>query len=208
MDLSSRIGTTELGARAVGGDEPALAELFTRHRARLAAMVRLRMDPRLRGRIDPSDVLQETYLDVARRYGRYVERPEMPVHLWLRFLTAQKLAELHRRHLGAKRRDAGREVGLLGPGATSASLAGSLAGSVTSPSRGAMRDELRAGLLAALDRLDEIDREVLALRHFEELSNNEVAEILGLTKAGASNRYVRALRRLRELLAPAPEAGS
>ena len=194
-------GSETLTTRARAGDEEALAELFTRYRSRLRSMVGIRMDRRLRGRVDPSDVLQEAYLDVTRRFGRYAENPEMPLYLWLRFLTAQKLAELHRRHLGAQRRDAGREVPLhVGPQASSVSIAERLAGDFTSPSRGAARLEVQGRLVDALESMGEIDREVLSLRHFEELDNNEVAGVLGLTKAAASNRYVRALRRLRTIL--------
>lgn len=194
-----------LEARARAGDAEAMGELFTRWRRRLELMVKVRMDPRLAGRFDPSDVLQEAWLDVARRLQEYAANPEMPAWLWVRFLTVQKLAELHRRHLGAQRRDAGREVRrMAGPGATSVSIASRLVGDATSPSRGAEREEMRERLTKALDSMDEIDREVLLLRHFEELTNNEVAAVLGITKAGASNRYVRALARLSAILGEEP----
>ena len=191
-----------LQVRARAGDREALAALFTRYRPRLRGMLQLRMDPRLRGRVDPSDILQETFLDASRRFDRYLEDERMPLFLWVRFLAAQKLLEAHRRHLGAQRRDARREVRLqAGPEASSISIAQHLAGQFTSPSRAAARVEVRAKLEEALEAMDPIDREVLALRHFEELTNNEVALVLDLTKAGASQRYLRAIKRMRAVLA-------
>jgi RNA polymerase sigma-70 factor, ECF subfamily len=197
----------ELLGRCRAGDREALAAVFMRQRERLRRMVRLRLDHRLHGRLDPSDVLQEAYLDVARRAPEYAADPSLPVYLWLRLLTGQRLQALHRRHLGARMRAAGQEVSLHRgpfPQASSVSLAAQLLGRLTSPSQAALRAELRLRLQAALNGLDPIDREVLVLRHFEELSNNETAQALGLQKAAASNRYVRALQRLREALAGVP----
>lgn len=194
----------ELEERVRAGDRAALAELFARLRPRLEWLVRLRLDPQLVRRLDPADVLQEAWLDVARRFEEWLGKPDMPLHLWVRFLTVQKLAELHRRH-GAQQRDARREVPLqVGPSASTASVAEHLAGSFTSPSQGLARAELLQRVQAALASLDEIDREVLVMRHFEELGNNEVAALLGITAAGASNRYVRALKRLRAALEGEP----
>jgi RNA polymerase sigma-70 factor, ECF subfamily len=162
--------------------------------------VALRLDPHLRGRLDSADVLQEAWLDVEKRFEAWVAQPDMPLFLWVRFLTVQKLAELHRRN-GAQQRDARREVPIhAGPSASNASLAERLAGSFSSPSQGFQKAELLARVQESLGALDEIDREVLVLRHFEELSNNEVATVLGITPAGASNRYVRALKRLKQAL--------
>jgi RNA polymerase sigma-70 factor, ECF subfamily len=199
--------TPDLLRRASAGDQQALAELFGRHRDRLRRMVRLRLDRRLQGRVDPSDVLQEAYLDLARRAPEYAAEPKMPFFLWLRLLTGQRLLAVHRQHLGAQMRDAGQEVSLYRgalPQASSVSLAAQLLGRLTSPSQAAVRAELQIKLQEALNLLDPLDREVLALRHFEELSNNETAAVLGLQKAAASNRYVRALKRLKDLLAGMP----
>jgi RNA polymerase sigma-70 factor (ECF subfamily) len=197
----------ELLRRAGDGDADALAELFARHRDQLRRMVRLRMDRRLQGRVDPSDVLQEAQLEVFRRAAEYAADPRLPPFLWLRLITGQRLSALHRRHLGAQRRNAGQEIALHRgpmPQATSLSLAEMLLGRLTSPTQAAQRAEVRLMLQEALNGMDPIDREVLTLRHFEELTNAEVAQVLGLTKTAASNRYIRALERLREILAGVP----
>jgi RNA polymerase sigma-70 factor (ECF subfamily) len=196
--------------RALGKDCGALAELFERHRGRLEQMVRLRLDRRLQGRIDPCDVLQEAFLDVARRFPEYAAEPTMPFFLWLRLLTGQRLIDLHRQHLGAKMRDAGMEVSLHRggyPRASSASLAELLLGRLTSASRAAIRAETQQRVQDALNAMDEIDREVLVLRHFEMLSNEETAQVLGLKPSAASNRHLRALKRLREIMAQVPGLG-
>jgi RNA polymerase sigma-70 factor (ECF subfamily) len=196
--------------RAVGGDSGALAELFDRHRGRLEQMVRLRLDRRLQGRLDADDVLQETYLDVARRFPEYVANPAVPFFLWLRFLTGQRLVDLHRRHLGAKMRNAGLEVSLYrgdSPRASSASLAELLLGRLTTASRAAIRAETQLRVQEALNAMDPIDREVLVLRHFEMLSNEETAQVLGLKPSAASNRHLRALKRLKEIMAQVPGGG-
>jgi RNA polymerase sigma-70 factor (ECF subfamily) len=202
-------GPEALLQRALAGDCGALAELFERHRGRLEQMVRLRLDRRLQGRLDPADVLQEAYLDVARRFPEYAGDPALPFFLWLRLLTAQRLVDLHRQHLGTKMRDAGREVSLRAgafPRASSASLAELLLGRLTSASRAAIRAETQRRVQDALNAMDGIDREVLVLRHFEMLSNEEAALVLGLKPSAASNRHLRALRRLKEVLAQLPGA--
>jgi RNA polymerase sigma-70 factor (ECF subfamily) len=199
--------TNTLLQRVRDGDQEALAELFGRHRERLKRMVRLRLDRRLQGRVDPSDVLQEAFLDVARRGPEYAANPAMPLYLWLRFLTGQRLLALHRHHLGTQMRDAGQEVSLHRgaiPQASSASLAAQLLGRLTSPTQAVLRAELQLRLQEVLNGMDPLDREVLVLRHFEELSNGETAAVLGIQKSAASNRYVRALRRLKEILTSIP----
>jgi RNA polymerase sigma-70 factor (ECF subfamily) len=188
-------------------DVEELNAIFLRHRDRLRRMVRLRLDRRLLGRLDPSDVLQEAYLDIAQRAEEYLANPTMSPYLWLRFLTAQKLLVLHRKHLGAQMRDADREISLHRgaiPEATSVSLAHRFLGRMTSASQAAIRAELQTRLQVVLNGMDPIDREVLALRHFEELTNAETAQVLGIQKAAASNRYIRALKRLKDLLDGVP----
>jgi RNA polymerase sigma-70 factor (ECF subfamily) len=199
--------TGELSRRLAAGDSQAAAELFAHYRDRLRRMVHLRMDRRLQGRIDASDVLQEAFLDAAKRSAEYAANPSMPPYLWLRFLTGQRLMALHRQHLGAKMRDVGQEVSLYRgalPQASSVSLAAQLLGRLTSPTQAAIRAEMQIRLQEALNSMDALDREVLTLRHFEELSNNETAQLLGIQKSAASNRYVRALKRLKEILSTMP----
>jgi RNA polymerase sigma-70 factor (ECF subfamily) len=165
--------------------------------------VRFRLDRRLHGRVDPDDILQEAYLAAAQRVEHFLENQSMSLFVWLRLVVSQTLIDVQRRHLGAQMRDAGREVCIHaghGRHATSVSLAGYLVGHLTSPSRAAMRAEMSDRLEAALETMDPIDREVLALRHFEELSNCEVAEVLGIQQKAASIRYVRAIKRLGEIL--------
>jgi RNA polymerase sigma-70 factor (ECF subfamily) len=183
-----------------------------RYRRRLRRMVELRLDRRLRGRIDPSDVVQEAYLEAARRRVEYLgEEKPMPFYLWLRFLTAQSLNALYRRHLGAQARDAGREISMFAgrmPEATSEALAAQLLGRDTRASQAAIRTERKLRLEQALNAMDAVDREVLALRHFEQLSNTECARVLELSESAATKRYVRALKRLREILTSLPGSGS
>jgi RNA polymerase sigma-70 factor (ECF subfamily) len=193
--------------RAGLGDANALAELFARHRDQLRRMVRLRLDRRLRGRVDPSDVLQEAQVEVIRRAAGYAADPRLPPFLWLRLITGQRLLAVHRTHLGAQMRSAGQEIALHHgpmPQATSVSLAEMLLGRLTSPTQAAQKAEVRVLLQEALNGMEPLDREVLTLRHFEELTNAEVAQVLGLSKTAASNRYIRALERLREILARVP----
>lgn len=193
----------DLLCRARAGDPRALAALFDRYKGRLQHMVRLRLDRRLAGRLDVSDVLQEAYLEADRRFAEYLRGPSIPIYLWLRLVAGQKLTDLHRHHLGAKMRDAGLEVSLHRgalPQASSISLAELLLGRLTSPTRAARRAEMQLRMQEGLNRMDPIDREVLVLRHFEELSNAETAQVLGLEKSAASNRYIRALKRLKDVL--------
>jgi len=204
MPLVNDDAVDDLVRRAAAGDEPSLAALFDRYRGRLRRMIGLRLDRRLRGRVDASDVLQEAYLDLARKLPEYAKKPALPFFLWLRLVAGERLLRIHRQHVGAAMRDAGREVSIHGggmPAASTVSLAGRLAGSVTSASRAASRAESRRLLRDALERMDPVDREVIALRHFEELSNDEAAVELGLTKSAASKRYVRAMVRLKAALA-------
>jgi RNA polymerase sigma-70 factor (ECF subfamily) len=192
---------------AAGGDEEALRALFESHRERLKRMVNLRLSRRLASRVGDSDVLQEAFVEVARRLPEYAQDPKLPLFLWLRHLTELKLAEVHRRHLGTQLRDADREVTLHRGGlplADSVSLAAHLLGTLTTPSQAAIKAETRLMVQEALNGMDPIDREVLALKHFEQLSTSEIAGVLGLSKAGAGSRYLRAIKRLRSILEQIP----
>jgi RNA polymerase sigma-70 factor (ECF subfamily) len=209
-DVERSEGTGMFAASQI--DQEALERALAEHRARLRRMVALRMDRRLQGRVDPSDVIQEAYLDAARRLPEYVREAEpMPIFLWLRFLAAQALQVVHRKHLGVQARDAGREISIHGgrmPQATSAALAAQLLGHDTRASEAAIRAERKLRLEQALNQMDPLDREVLALRHFEQLSNAECARVLGLKETTATKRYIRGLRKLKELLGSLPGGNS
>jgi RNA polymerase sigma-70 factor, ECF subfamily len=197
----------ELVRRAARGEEEALAELFSCYRGRLRQMIRLRLDRRLQGRVDPSDVLQDAYIDMAEKLPEYAGRAAIPFFVWLRMIVAERLLRVHRHHLGAAMRDANREISLhhgAFPEASSASLAAQLLGQISSASRATLRAEMTLILQEVLNAMGPIDREVIALRHFEELRNDELAVALGLTKAAASKRYVRAMLRLKTALAGTP----
>jgi len=188
---------------AINGDQAALAKLFESQRDRIKRMIQLRMDHRLRGRIDASDVLQETYLDVSRRLKTYDRDASLPFFLWLRLLAQQRLIDLHRQHLGAKMRTTEQETALGGDdflAASSDSIAEAFASRLTTASQAAIRTELQQHVRRALTTMEPLDREILALRHYEMLSNEEAAVVLKLKKTAASNRYIRALRRFREHL--------
>ncbi|HUG89765.1 MAG TPA: sigma-70 family RNA polymerase sigma factor [Planctomycetaceae bacterium] len=206
--MSGGSGDSEdLVQQATRGDPQALGAVFDHYRDRLWQMVRIRMDRRVQGRVNPSDVLQEAFVDVARRIGEYSPEASPPFFLWVRQLVGQRLIDIHRQHLGARMRDASLEVSLNAgglPQATSASLAAQLLGRWTSASRALERAEAQLAVQEALDALEPVDREILVLRHFEMLSNLECAELLGLTKGAASKRYVRALVRIKDVLRSFP----
>lgn len=193
----------ELAARVIRGDQQALSELFTYYRPRLWRMINFRLDPRIRGRIDPDDVLQEAWLNASQRISHFLTDASRSCFIWFRMIVQQTLIDLHRRHLGAGKRSAARERSLSAAwdaDSTSTSLAYHLQSHLTSPSSVMWRQELVARIDAVLQGMDEIDREVLALRHFEQLSNAETALVLEMSEQAASIRYVRALKRLRQIL--------
>jgi RNA polymerase sigma-70 factor, ECF subfamily len=199
-------GHDELESRLRRGDAEALGELFSLHRPRLWRTVNFRLGGRLAGRVDPDDVLQEAYLVAAQRIEHYGRDWSASPFLWLRMIVLQVLIDVHRRHLGAQKRDAGKELPIFEqyPQATSASMAIHLAGDWTSPSQAAIRGESLDIVERAIAAMDPIDQEILALRHFEELSNSEVAEVLSIQPKAASIRYIRALKRLKEILSTVP----
>jgi len=203
MNSAQRDDTAALVA-AWEGDEAAFAELFGRYRKRLKQMVKLRLDRRLFGRVDADDVLQDAFLEAYGKLPQYRENSDIPLFLWLRLIVGEKLIDLHRHHLGVQARDADREVSLYRgamPAASSVALAAQLMGSMTSPSIAAVRAETKLQIQDALNRMDPLDREVLTLRNFELLSNSETAQVLEISQQAASNRYVRALKRMKEMLA-------
>ncbi len=188
---------------AQAGNEPALERLLHAHTARLSRMIELRLDRRIAARVDIADVIQEVHLVAFQHLQDFTEGGEVPFYFWLRTIAINKLLEIHRRHLGTQKRDAHREVSIEQTSfcdASSAVLAAYLADSGTSPSRVVMRSEVKAQLQAVIDRLPESDKEILALRHFEQLSPSESAQVLQINEKAAAMRYVRALKRMRDLL--------
>ncbi len=195
----------DLATLQAAGDAPeaVLGEVFERHRRRLLHMIHVRMDPRLHARAGASDVIQEAWLEASDRIAAYLADPRMPFFLWLRVITHQRLIRLQRAHLGAQKRDVRRQVGIHADERASASvvaLADELMARHTAPDEAAVRGEIRAYLTDAIGSMKEEDREVLSLRHFEELSNVEAAAELGIEPAAASKRYMRALQRLQAIL--------
>lgn len=189
-----------------------LAAHFENLRARLARIATFRLDRRLGGRVSESDVVQEAYVRAARRLDHYLTQPDPPpLFVWLRMELQQQLIDTHRAHLGAEKRDVRREIGLgglLDPDATFRAMAYELSAHLTSPSQLLRRAEQLAWLESALRSMNDMDREVIALRHFEELSNEETAQVLQISAAAASKRYLRALRRLQEISAASNPADS
>jgi RNA polymerase sigma-70 factor (ECF subfamily) len=203
MSEDAQIPDEKLAEQVAAGDEQALADLFDRHRYRLRQMVRLRLDRRLQGRLDPSDVLQEAFLDLVAELPTFAQKQKLPLFLWMRLVTGQRLMQIHRRHLGTQMRDAARDISLYRggiPQADSISLAAQLLGRFTSAGHAVIRAEVQLQLQEALDSMDKVDREIIALRNFEELDNREASEVLGLSPEAARKRYVRALKRLQSEL--------
>lgn len=205
--------------RLRAGDPQVLGELFEKYQQRLLHIIRVRMDRRLLARIDADDVLQEVYLDASSRIHHYIENHDGSFFVWLRLITNQTMANLYRRHLDTQMRDVRRDVSI-STGKTYESptrpIAMQLIGHLTSPSKAAMRQESIEEVERVIESLKQIDREVIELRHFELLDNNEVAEILGIHEKAASIRYIRAIKRLKdainstddEQVTPSDETGS
>ena len=193
-----------LEKRVAAGDESALAELFDVYRGRLRKIVDSRMDRRLQGRVDPSDVLQEAFLDLNKRLPAYVRnKDKMSMFVWMRLVAKERVLIAHRKHLNAEKRDARREKPLDMAGRTNASsmfLAEHLLGQFSTAGHKAIRQEMYDALLTALNSMDAIDHEIITMRCFEELTNAEAAEALELSENGASRRFVRAMTRLKQRL--------
>ena len=182
-----------------------LADVFSKYVERLQRLIQFRLDPRVRTRVEHDDVLQEAFIEIQRRVGDFVDQPSVPFFVWVRQITLQTMIDIQRRHLGAQRRDVKREVHLNRrsvENSQSMSIAAMLVGQQTSPSNAYGRQERIDRVHQALESMEPIDREVLVLRHLEELSNAEVAEVLEIDKSAASKRYIRALERLRKVLGP------
>jgi RNA polymerase sigma-70 factor (ECF subfamily) len=197
--------TQNLLDQARQGDAAAVEQLLSRHREPVRRMIGLRLDPAIARRVDASDVVQEVLLEASRRLTDYLRNPAMPFHLWLRHIARDHLIDAHRRHRLAQKRGVDREQPLAAAGwanQSSLELAAQFLDHELTPASAALRHELERRLHAALAQLPDDDRDVIWMRHFEQLSNQEVAAELGLSEAAASMRYLRAVRKLRELLEP------
>lgn len=199
--------TQNLVNRAAEGDSQAVQDLFGQYRDRLKRMVALRLDRRLQKRVDPSDVVQEALIVASNRLGEYADDPPMEFYLWLRWIAADKLLNAHREHLGTQKRDVSQEVSIYRrpmPEACSVSLAQQLLGQLTSPTQAVERAELQLIVQDVLNSLEPIDREILVLRNFEQMTTTETAETLGIKRSTASKRYISALKRLKQALSSIP----
>ena len=183
------------------GGEERFAEHFLNVKERLKKIAWFRLDGRLRGRVSESDVVQETYVRAAQRVARYLADPQVPFFVWLRAELHQKLVEIHRQHFNAAKRDIRleRQAPAATNDQTSIALAAQFAAQLTSASQVLERAEQIELLEKAIAGMNEMDREVIALRHFEELTNTETADVLGIETSAASKRYLRALKRIREI---------
>lgn len=194
--------TNELLQQATTGRAEAVNQLLDRHRAGLRRMIELRMDRRMARRVDASDVVQDVLLEAHTRLTQYLSQPDIPFHLWLRQLAQDRIIDLHRRH-HAQRRDVDREQSMIAPrfgDQSSLDLVAQIQDGDLTPAAATMRREMEERFLEALDQLDEDDREIIHLRHTQQLGNQEAADFLGLTPAAAGMRHTRALRKLKEVL--------
>ena len=195
--------TQELLKNVADGDKSAMNRLMDRHRDAVRRMIQMRLDHAVARRVDASDVVQDVLMEASQRLNDYMQNPSMPFHLWLRQLAKDRIIDMHRRHRAAKRRSVDREQKLSGLGSddqSAADLAALLKDAELTPAAAALRKEMEERFLVALDQLEENDREIVIMRHFEHLGNSEVAEALKLSAPAAGMRYLRAIRRLRELL--------
>lgn len=193
----------DYAAQMRAGSKEALAALFSEYKDRLQKIVQFRLDYRLAGRISESDVLQEAYLTAATRLDHFSSHTEMSPFLWMRLIVGQQLTNLYRQHITAGKRDARKEVSLQTPAhsaQTSVAIAAHLVAGATGVSEIIAKAERVERLESTLNQMDPVDREVIALRHFEELSNIETSQVVGIEPAAASKRYIRAMARLAELM--------
>jgi RNA polymerase sigma-70 factor (ECF subfamily) len=205
--------TEDLLHRIVQADPWAVDELWERHRPALRRMIALRLDEALSRRVDASDVVQDVLIRANQRLPDYLRNPSMPFHFWLRQIATDQIIDVYRRHRRSGKRSLDRERPLtaerapgLADDRSSLDLAAQLRDPSPTPAAEAIRHELERRFHEALSRLDDDDREIILLRHFEQLSNGEAARALGLSDPAAGMRHLRALRRLRALLADVPSA--
>ena len=186
-----------------GPNRSGFNEILVKYRSRLKKVIAMRINLQLQGRLDASDIIQDAYIEASRTLDTYLAEPKLPVYLWLRHLVGEKLIQAHRFHLGAKKRQADREISIHAkmPSANSHSIAAQLVGGFSTPSQAAIRNENKRKLMEALEKMDEIDREVLVLRHFEQLTGRETAAVLDMSHEAIKKRYIRALEKLERSMA-------
>ncbi|MDA7918029.1 MAG: sigma-70 family RNA polymerase sigma factor [Mariniblastus sp.] len=197
--------TEQLIANAKAGDHSAVNQLMDRHRNSLNHLVRMRLDKKVQNRVDVSDVVQDVLVEANRRLQRYLETPVMPFHLWLRQIAKDRIIDAHRRHRVSAKRSVDREQQLFAPGGhdqSSIQLASLLGDSKITPAAAALQKELAKKIEHSISQLEERDSEIIIMRHYEHLTNQEISKILNLSEPAASMRYLRAIRRLRELMQP------
>ncbi|MGB1931085.1 MAG: sigma-70 family RNA polymerase sigma factor [Mariniblastus sp.] len=195
--------TEQLIANAKAGDHSAVNQLMDRHRNSLNHLVRMRLDKKVQNRVDVSDVVQDVLVEANRRLQRYLETPVMPFHLWLRQIAKDRIIDAHRRHRVSAKRSVDREQQLFAPGGhdqSSIQLASLLGDSKITPAAAALQKELAKKIEHSISQLEERDSEIIIMRHYEHLTNQEISKILNLSEPAASMRYLRAIRRLRELM--------
>jgi RNA polymerase sigma-70 factor (ECF subfamily) len=195
--------TTELLADVRQGDSSAINRLLERHRQAVHRMVQLRLDHKIRRRVDVSDVVQDVFVEANRRLREYLQDPKMPFHLWLRHIAQDRIIDAHRRHRGSAKRSVDQERVLFAPAGgdrSSIDLAAQLCDAQLTPAAAATQREMARRVESAIASLDDQDAEVIMMRHYEQLSNQEVAVALSLSEPASSMRYLRAIRRLRQLL--------
>lgn len=200
--------TQELLRNAGQGESAAVNQLLERHRDGLRNMIHARMDQKLGRRVDASDVVQDVMLEASQRLEDYIRDPKLPFGLWLRQMAQDRIIDLHRRHRVARRRSLDREQqrGPLLQDRSSLELVAQLRDPEVTPAAATLRKELHERFVEAIERLEDEDREIVLMRHFEQLTNSEAAELLGLSQPAAGMRHLRALRRLREILGEAADA--
>lgn len=183
------------------GEPDALNHLMDRHRPALRRMIEMRLDRQIQGRVDASDVVQDVLIEAAQRMRTYLDKPDMPFHLWLRQMAKDRIIDLHRRHHAQRRSvDLEQSMAAAFPDQSSLDLMAQIQDQDLTPAAATLRREMERRFHQALTLLDEDDREIILMRHAEHLGNGEVAQALNLTPAAAGMRYLRAIRRLKEVL--------
>lgn len=195
--------TEELLSLARKGDGDAVNQLIERHRDSLCHLVRMRLDRQIQPRVDASDIVQDVMIEASRRLGDYLANPTMPFHLWVRHIARDRIIDAHRRHRVSAKRSVSREQAMATPEGmdqNSRILLRELMDGGQSPSSHVIEKELTGLVEGAIAILEEPDAEVIIMRHYEQLTNQEIAQALGLTEPAASMRYLRAIKRLRQLM--------